>query len=165
LDIRANGQYVKSQVFVDETKAKGYLRVAAFVPSDEVVRAGRELRRLVLPGQRGLHMRDERDSRRHAIAACIFRMSSCGLEATIYDVGRRYPSEKARRARCLAALVDDAVPQEQVTLTLDLDESLVAWDRQQLIELGRSAGIRETSTYRHSRRSQEFLRAIPDPIA
>ncbi|HEY5878875.1 MAG TPA: hypothetical protein VIU11_08190 [Nakamurella sp.] len=92
-DASANSLRVSSHVFVDQTKHRGYRLVAgALVPGD--VDSDRLLGDLVLPGQRRLHMKDENDQRRRAIATAI---SVSGFTATIYDAGRRYRNEREWR--------------------------------------------------------------------
>lgn len=155
------------RVFVDETKAKGYLVAAATGLQPQLATPRKELNTLVLPGQRCLHMKDERDSRRREIADAIVRMKDgFGIEATIYDAGRTGPTEKDRRARCLKAIVNDAARhREQTQIIFDRDESLVSFDRQKMIEYTRAAGAKDRITYDHSTRQTELLLAIPDAIA
>jgi hypothetical protein len=63
----------------------------------------KELGTLILRGQRGLHMKGERDPRRREIADTIVRMGDMlGIQAVIYDAGRA-GTEKQRRAPCLEA--------------------------------------------------------------
>jgi hypothetical protein len=71
-----------SHTFVDESKRRDYLLIAATVEASDLDRV-----------------------RKHSIAATI---AGSGITATVYDAGRRYPTELERRAACLAALVDDA---------------------------------------------------------
>ncbi|NUU33388.1 hypothetical protein HNO80_17520 [Arthrobacter sp. C9C5] len=149
--------------FVDETKQRGYLLVAGvLVPSDHAdVR--RELRGLILPGQRGLHMKDERDSRRKAIIDVIVRSE---VEATVYDAARRFSNEPERRAECFRELVNDvAAHPGQSLLVIDKDESLVQRDRECLIEFSRKAGCKDRMSYEHAKSAQEQLLVVPDAIA
>jgi hypothetical protein len=116
--------------FVDESKRRGYLLVAAVVVSAELNGTRNVLRGLVLPGQRRLHMKDERDSRRRSIASAI---ATSGATAVIYSAGRRYRTEREARARCIAALVADAAARGDAVLVLEQDDSLLSWDNQHLI--------------------------------
>ncbi|MBN8883331.1 MAG: hypothetical protein J0H73_13580 [Salana multivorans] len=156
---------MNTHIYVDETKAKGYLIVAATVLTSESDIPRTMLRDLVLPGQRSLHMNDERDSRRRVIADTIARMSDLGLHATIYDAGRRYRNEKERRAQCLRALVQEAALVPQASITFDRDDSLVSWDRQQMIELTRTMDTGDRIRYTHASRNTETLLAVPDAVA
>lgn len=61
---------MSGHVFVDETKRRGYLLVAAVVVPADPDPVRKAMRALVLPGQRRLHMKDENDQRRRSIAKC-----------------------------------------------------------------------------------------------
>jgi hypothetical protein len=151
-------------VYVDESKSRGYLVVAACVYGDYLRVTRKELRNLILPGQRSLHMKDERDSRKREIADMIIGMGSLGMRVFVYDAGRS-GTERDRRARCLAALVDDALEYEKARIVFDLDETVLSWDRQRMLELTRAAGARERISYEHHHRHAEPVLAIPDAIA
>ena len=63
---------------------------------------------------------------------------AAGVEAVIYDAGRRYRTEPEGRAECLRGLVEDAATAPGHTrLVIEQDDSLVSWDSQRLIELSR----------------------------
>lgn len=152
-------------VYVDETKAKGYLVAAATGPQAQVAVFRKELSGLILPKQRGLHMNAEKDPRRREIADTIVRVGDLlGVQAVIYDAGRA-GTERERRARCLRALVDDSIRRPQTRIVFDLDDTLRSWDRQQMIDLTRAADAKDRITYEHQTRHQELLLAIPDAIA
>ena len=153
---------MSNHVFVDETKRRGYLLVAGVVVPGDLDTVRRMLRGLVLPGQRRLHMKDENDQRRRSIATAI---AVSGVTATIYDAGRRYRDERARRAACLHALIIDAAQRGHAMLVLEQDDTLLSWDNQRLIEFTREAGCRETLRYEHRRAASELLLAVPDAIA
>ncbi|GAA1104114.1 hypothetical protein GCM10009668_24050 [Nocardioides dubius] len=151
--------------YVDESKAKGYLVAVASGPRPRLALPRNELSALVLPRQRSLHMKDEGDSRRRQIAHAIVHLGELdGIHAVIYDAGRA-GTERERRARCLAALVDDAARHPEASVIFDRDESLVSWDRPRMIELTRAAGARARISYDHLPRHAEMLLAIPDAIA
>ena len=71
---------------------------------------------------------------------------------------------KARKA-CLRALVFDLAGTDVSRLVLERDDSLLGWDNQQLIELTREAGCRDSLSYHHERAGSEAMLAIPDAIA
>lgn len=71
------------RVFVDETKHHSYLMVATTITDTAVLRAS--LRELLLPNQRFLHMRNERDGRRRQIAATI---AGAGVRARLIEFTR-----------------------------------------------------------------------------
>lgn len=156
---------MSTHIYVDETKAKGYLVAAATGVQSQLAISRKDLGTLILPRQRGLHMKGESDPRRREIADTIVRMGDVlGVQAVIYNAGR-VGTEKVRRARCLEALVEDAAKHDRVKIVFDLDESLRSWDRQRMIELTRPAGLRERITYEHQTRHGELLLAVPDAIA
>jgi hypothetical protein len=144
--------------------SRGYLVVAACVYGDYLRVTRKELRNLILPGQRSLHMKDERDSRKREIADMIIGMENLGMRVFVYDAGRS-GTERDRRARCLAALVDDALEYEKARIVFDLDETVLSWDRQRMLELTRAAEARERISYEHHHRHAEPVLAIPDAIA
>ncbi|WP_284750810.1 hypothetical protein [Arthrobacter sp. efr-133-R2A-120] len=154
-----------SHIYVDETKAKGYLVAAATGIPSQLAVSRKEIGALILPGQRSLHMKAESDARKRKIANTIVTMGeTLGIKAVIYDAGRD-GTEKERRSRCLKALVNDAAKYERAKIVFDLDETLRSWDRQQMIELTRAAGAGERISYEHYVRNSEPLLAIPDTIA
>lgn len=154
-----------THIYVDETKAKGYLVAAATGTQAHLTISRKELRGLILPGQRSLHMNSERDQRRREILDTLVRMGDLqGLEAVLYDAGS-VGTEKERRARCLEALVSDAVGHGDARIVFDLDESLQAWDRQQMVQLTRALSIKDRIAYEHRNRHSDPLLAIPDAIA
>jgi len=156
---------VSVQIYVDETKAKGYLIAAASGAPEQLKISRKEIAALILPGQRSLHMKAEQDTRRRLIVDTIIRMGNdLGVQAVVYDAGR-VGTERDRRARCLQALVDDAARHVAAEIVFDLDETLLSWDRQRMIELTRAAGARDRLTYSHRTRHEERLLAIPDAIA
>jgi hypothetical protein len=154
---------VTRHVFLDETKQRGYVVAAAAVVAGDLEPLRRVVRELVLPGQRRLHMKTERDSRRGEIVAAFV---GSGVEVVIYDAGKRYPTDREARGECLRAVVADAATAVGETrLVLEQDDSLVQWDGQRLIELARAAGCRDRVRYDHLRASAEQLLAVPDAVA
>ncbi len=148
--------------FIDESKAKDYLLVAAVVLPGQLADARRTVRSLVLPRQPRLHMKKESDARRKQILDAFAGLAPV---VTIYRAGAAYRTELERRARCLDALVADAAEAQHTHLYLERDESLVRRDRQQLIETTRALGCADTLAYRHEAAASEPLLAIPDAFA
>jgi hypothetical protein len=154
-----------ARIFVDETKAKGYVIAAATLLTGDLAAPRKRVQALILPRQRSLHMKDESDSRRRQIVDTILDMAdTSGLTTVIYDAGRE-GTELERRALCLETLVEDAARHATARIVLDLDESLQVWDRQRLIEYRRTAGLGDRLTYAHQARTDELLLSIPDAIA
>lgn len=96
---------MSGHIFVDESKQRDNVLVAAVVMPGVLVSARRELRTLVIPGQRRLHMKKERDARRRAIVDAI---ASIGATATSYNAGRPGRHELDACEVCLPAGVEVA---------------------------------------------------------
>ncbi|BAK35870.1 hypothetical protein MLP_28560 [Microlunatus phosphovorus NM-1] len=155
---------MSTHIYVDETKAKGYLVAAAIGSYDQLRIAKRELDGLLLPGQRSLHMKDEKESRKRAIADTIVRFQSLELRVALYDAGR-IGTERDRRVRCFRALLDDVPRDVQTRVLFDRDETLLSWDRQTLLDLTSTGDLRDRISYAHVTRHQEPLLILPDAIA
>lgn len=154
---------MKNRIFVDETKQRGYFLVAGAVVPGDIAKLRRELGSLVLPGQRGLHMKDERDPRRRAIVDLIV---SANVHAIVYDAGKRFSNEPQRRSECFRELVNDIASKPGEThLVIDRDDSLVQNDRKCLIEFSRMSGCRDQLRYEHLKTHEEQLLIVPDAIA
>jgi hypothetical protein len=148
-------------VYVDETKRAGYVLTAVMVADPVAVR--KAVRSLVQPGNRRLHMVDERPRHRSGIVAAVV---ATGVEVTVYDAGRAYRTEREARAACLAALVEDlAAEGGEVRLVIEQDDSLVSFDNQRLIESIRAARNPGTLRYEHRRSHEDDLLSLPDLAA
>jgi hypothetical protein len=147
-------------VFVDESKAKAYLLVAAAILPDDAAACRQQTKALLLPGQPRLHMKKESDARR---ARILQTFATFNATVTIYVAPRRLGSEVQRRSLCLDRLVHDLGPAGG-RLCLERDESLVRRDRQRLIESTRSVGSRQELTYWHESAASEPLLAVPDAV-
>lgn len=152
---------MNQRVYIDESKARNYLMVAAAVAPVDARALRKVVRSLILPGQRRLHMHEERDSRRRLILATL---TSAGVKATIYDAGGAERSRRIRRAACLDAIVVDAKAGRHGHLVLDLDETLVHSDRISIIGVSQRIGYTEL-TYEHAKSTQDLLLAVPDAVA
>ena len=156
---------VRRLVLVDESKARSYFMVATTMGHGEAAAVRRELRSLVLPGQRGLHMQSESARRRRLIITTITMMAR-EREWTIrlYDAGSAAP-EKSHRRRCIEALVGDVESHAETHVVFDRDRLLESWDRQIMIEAGRFPTTGGRVTHEHQSRKVELLLAIPDALA
>jgi hypothetical protein len=151
--------------FIDESKAKGYVLVAVAVPAAALPVANRVLRTLVLPGQRSVHMHNERDSRRRAILDAISVLTDHEVLATVFDASDGVGTQLERRQRCLESIVDVAAMGDEAQLILDLDETLQQWDRQRLANAVYRSQARGRVTYRHQAFGTELLLSLPDAVA
>jgi hypothetical protein len=117
---------VTRHVYVDESKRGGYLLVASIHHPEELTEVRSLMRGLVVRGQRRVRMTKESDPRRKVIAATLV---GAGIQAKVYDAGRRYGRELDARQACLRAVVDDVAPHPDSMLILERDDSLLDWDR------------------------------------
>lgn len=146
-------------VFVDESKKRDYLLVAAALPETQLPGARRALRALLRPGQRRLHMVKESGSRQRQVLGVIREL---GPRVTIYRAVSDGRSDVRRRAACLDLLIADAVTARYRMITLEREAGAEERDRQQLF-----AHLSTTTTprYRHAAPAEEQLLAIPDALA
>lgn len=152
---------VDQHVFVDETKAKGYLLVAAVVGSAELGASRRAIKSLFLPGQSRLHFTSERSARRNQILDALMKLS---VTAVIFDAsGYRNPA-RARDA-CLVSLVGYLGEIRARRLVLERDDAAQHSDNVILYRSIRKAGLAEHLRYYHLRAHDECLLAIPDALA
>lgn len=148
-------------VYVDETKARGYVLAAVTVTDPAGTR--KTVRGLVRSGNRRLHMVDERPARRPEIVA---ELVTVGIEVTIYDAVRRYRTDREARAACLAAMVTNlAAAGDDTHVVLEEDRTLLGFDQQRLIEAIRANGLRGRLRYDHVSAYAEPLLALPDVAA
>uniref|UniRef100_UPI003F490E8E hypothetical protein n=1 Tax=Amycolatopsis sp. CA-290885 TaxID=3239925 RepID=UPI003F490E8E len=146
-------------VFVDETKAKGYVITAAAVLTNELTAARKTMREQVMPGQRRVHFTKESDPRRKTILDAIVDLAP---EITVYDASS---ARRRQRERCLNQLVTDLAAVQTRLLVLERDDSIEALDKKLLYQRVRELGCAETLEYRHHRAHEEPLLMIPDAIA
>lgn len=150
-------------VYVDETKHRDYLMVAAVLLGEDLIHARTVVQGLLQPGQHHLHMKNEADGRKETIARTL---ATAGLRATVYDAGRRHRTQLLARAACLSALIEDLAASDAETLiVLDQDQTLVQSDRQVLYRAVRAAEREATVRYEHRRATAERLLGIPDAYA
>jgi hypothetical protein len=149
-----------SHYFIDETKAKGYVVVAVSCPDASLGAAREAIERLVLPGQRSVHMKHESPRRRSKIADAIAGLRDVGVSAIVLDAGRGPEPEHVRRDRALREIVVRAARETAATLVLDLDQTLVSKDARSI-----SSALREVTgssiTYRHQALAAQPLLQSP----
>lgn len=150
------------RVYVDETKAKGYVLAAAVVLPTDVTVLRKTVRGLIAPGQTRLHMKAEKTPRQHQVLSTLVPLA---LPVILYQADcQRHRTDIARRRACLAQLVHDQAGRCE-HLVLESDTTQDGRDRQDLIELTRAAGCGDTMTYEHATATAEPLLAIPDAVA
>jgi hypothetical protein len=95
-----SGPVVTTHIYVDETKQHDYLLVASVHLASDLTALRRVVRGLLLPGQRYLHMKDEKDGRKRTIAKAFV---DAGVQASIYRAGpeHRTPNDNGARHVCV----------------------------------------------------------------
>lgn len=148
-------------IFVDETKARGYVMAAVTV--NDPAEARRLVHSLIQPGNRRLHLVDERPNNRPRIVSAV---ASPPITAVVYDAGRRYRTDRLARGACLEALAADIAGTSGGTrLFFEEDRTLVQFDQQCLIDAIRRHGVRGRLAYEHSSAHAEPPLALPDIAA
>jgi hypothetical protein len=119
--------------FIDETKTKQYVMVAAVVDSADLDSLRRAMRAHLRGGQRAIHFNAESPSRRRVVMATI---AASPVVARVYRTVTRI-DDKTAREMSLRQIARDARNQTVQRLVLESDDSLVASDRRWLFqELG-----------------------------
>lgn len=149
---------MRTHVFVDESKARGLLVAAAVCVSDDVNEYRKQMRALLLAGERRVHFKKESDPRRRKIVAT---MADFDLVVRLY--GRTTDDADGRRA-CLDAVVRDAADTAE-RLVIERDESTFAFDRRVLYEATRRHRCADTMTYELLAPHADPMLWIPDAVA
>ena len=147
-------------MFVDESKSRIYTMVAAVVVPGDQTALRRDVRTLVLPGQRRLHFTNESDSRRRHILATLERL---GVRAHV--VQSDHKREAAGREACHRDLVALAARDGHERIVFERDESIEHADRRILYDAVRRLGAGDAISYAHETAHQEPLLWIADAIA
>ena len=149
-----------SMLFVDESKTKGYTMVAAIIADDAVSALRRDVRSLVLSGQRRIHFTKERDERKRLI---LSRLIHLGVRAQVFYCAAK--SAVVGREVCLTALVSYAAEQKCFRIVFERDESIERADRKFLYGEVRKRGLADVFKYDFKVPHDEPLLWIPDAIA
>lgn len=148
-----------SILFVDESKAKGYTMVAAIVAED-AARLRRDVRSLVLPGQRRIHFTKESPERKHLI---LSRLVEFGVQAQVFHCSTK-DAIRGREA-CLRGLVAHAAQHSHTRIVLERDESIERADRRVLYREVKKHGLTDEITYALEAPHLEPLLWCADAIA
>ena len=141
-----------SILFVDESKAKGYTMVAALVVPGDVTSLRRDVRSLVLPGQRRIHFTKEQPERKRLI---LSRLTAFGAQAHVFHCTTK--SQVLGRETCLTGIVAHAAEHAHTKIVIERDESIEKSDRQILFREARRHGLGDTLNYELEAPHQEPL--------
>ncbi len=147
-----------AHAFIDESTRRGeYLICVAVCDDGQLHAARKELKGLLLPGQRRLHFATEGDRRRREI---LSRISEMVVESAMYTATHR--DQPRARAAILERVAMDLAADGATRLTLESREGQDHHDRAVLY---RALGPEAAVGYQHSTPSGEPLLWIPDAVA
>lgn len=145
---------------MDESKTKGYTMVAALVVPDVVSTLRRDVRSLVLPGQRRIHFTKERGERKRLI---LSRFTEFGVQAHVFHCATK--NDVAGREACLAGLVAFAADRSHSKIVIERDESIEQSDRRTLFREVERHGLTGSLAYALEAPHLEPLLWVADAIA
>lgn len=145
--------------FVDESIRRRYILCSVTVSPRDLGASRRDLRTMLLPGQRRLHFVHEAPSRRKAL---LSRMSNMSVRGTIYVCSG---DDTAARKEGLRHLVHDLVLIGGRRLVVESREGRDGQDRQTIREALLETGSIDQLDYKHMRPSEEPLLWIADAVA
>jgi hypothetical protein len=139
-------------IFVDETKARGFILVAVRVDNRDVARLRRAMRGLLMPGQERIHFGKESNRRRKLILAELARhkIRFITVQSQERDLG-------LARKECLETLLHELVGTKvDAHIVIERDEGLIRQDTQVLAKFIRGQTNSGSLSY-------EFLAPRDDP--
>ncbi len=121
------------QIFVDETKRRGFAMAAVMVKSDHVGDYRRRIRRHLRKGQRRIHFTSESPQQRRLIMAEI---NSWTVRVDIFT----HPEKDIRIARghCLTAIASQAATGSASRLVIEREQAHDEYDRRTLTQTMRT---------------------------
>lgn len=134
--------------------------VAALVTPGDVASLRRDVRSLVLPGQRRIHFTKEQPERKRLI---LSRLVAFGARSQVFCCATK--NEILAREACLTGIVAHAAAHSHTKIVLERDESIERADRQILFREVRRHGLGDSLTYALEAPHQEPLLWIADAIA
>lgn len=149
-----------SILFVDESKTKGYTMVAALVVPGDVTSLRRDVRSLVLPGQRRIHFTKEQPERKRLI---LSRLTSFGAQAQVFHCATK--NQALGRDACLTGIVAHAAQHSHTKIVIERDESIEKTDHRILFREVKRHGLGGTLSYALEAPHQEPLLWVADAIA
>lgn len=147
-------------LYLDESKTKDYLIVAAAVITTDAATIRKALNEMRMKGQRRIHFVHESDSRRRELLSAMIELR---VRTHVYKVTGL--NDVQARARCLEAIVEDLPGLGASRLVLERDDSIVQADRRHLRAALDARGLREQISYDHERAQAEPLLWPADAVA
>lgn len=146
--------------FVDESQRGRYLVCAALVAPRDLVGVRRDLRAMLLPGQRRLHFAHERPQRRRSLLA---KMAKLPISTRMYTSIEKEP---VARRRCLAMLLRELMILKGERIVIERREvSQDARERRQMALAIQSGDAPAGLHYHHMGGHEEPLLWVADAVA
>jgi hypothetical protein len=148
--------------FVDESRRGPRYFVAVAIAEPANLRSlRRELRTLLLRGQRELHFKREKEPRQRQLAAALCRLP---VEVHIYQHPCKRKDEPARQS-CIDRLTRDLLERGAVRLVIDSRSNRDVNDESTIRRVIGQHTHRTTMTYEHVDSTSEPLLWVADPAA
>ncbi|MBP2334247.1 hypothetical protein JOF41_000425 [Saccharothrix coeruleofusca] len=145
-------------MFVDESERNGYRLVGTLLEPFALHSTRTLMRGLLLPGERRVHFKSEKDSRRKVVVSQLVR---AGFRVRLYT---RPGRGEAVRAEVLEHLVTDAIALGVTRLVLDSRD--VASNKRDRVAIANRTKAREAGlVYEHIQASAEPALWISDAVA
>ncbi len=146
-------------LFIDESKQPNYLVVATLVNDADVPKLRKILKALVIAGQRSIHFRKEKPSRRRDVISMLGKIGF-----TSYLFRSEMAHELDARNDCLEQIFTFAKNSGVSRLVFERDDSIIRFDEKVLYALGKSSQGFEVG-FEHLYRHEEPLLWVPDALA
>jgi hypothetical protein len=151
---------VAVHAFMDESgRDRKYLLCVAIVDPGELWAMRKKLTCLLLPGQRELHFKQEKETRRRALAD---RLAKLPVEVRIYYSPYTPTTTEVARQVCLGRAVNELLDMDAHRLVIDSREEQDKNDRVTIHQLLSKHAARWNFTYEHIDSSREPLCWIAD---
>lgn len=146
-------------LFIDESKQPNYLVVATLVIDADVPKLRKILKALVIAGQRSIHFRKEKASRRRDLISMLGKIGF-----TSYVFRSELAHELEARTDCLEQIFIFARKTGVSRLVFERDDSIIKFDEKVLYALSKSSpGF--VVGFEHLYRHEEPLLWVPDALA
>jgi hypothetical protein len=143
----------------ESARDRQYFLCVAVVDPGELWTLRKQLNCLLLPGQRELHFKQEKVTRRRTL---VDRIAKLPVEVRIYYTSYTPPTIEAARQSCLRQAVRDLLEMNGHRLVIDSRQEQDSYDRATIHQLLLKHPARRNFTYEHMDSSHESLCWIAD---
>lgn len=150
-------------LYVDESKKSDYLLIAVSVPQQHLSHIKKVLKSLLLPGQKRIHMKNEKDSRRRMIVRNILTHMPRDFRVTVYCCPKNAGYKQIKMRKLCIENMAWHQKDSTSTIILESDATMDRQDKQQLYNLF-SNMQNPVPRYMHKRAEEDILLCLPDII-